>query len=130
MKFWTWLTTPDPDPGFNTRKLGKLALRLFLFVLVATLLSSLLSLTPLRPYLNTWWGSLLFVLALYIPASRFLNVDTFVPRRMVGPAGRPVGRAAAQTAARESAERMQRRKEKARYAGVRKSSPKFGGKRG
>ncbi|SEJ90550.1 hypothetical protein SAMN04488058_1334 [Deinococcus reticulitermitis] len=134
MKFWTWLTTPDPDPGFSTRKLGKLALRLFLFVLVATLLSSLLSLTPLGPYLNTWWGSLIFVLALYIPASRFLNVDTFLPRRMVEaasrPGSRPVGRAAAQVAARESAERMQRRKEKARYAGVRKGGPKFGGKRG
>ena len=44
MNFWRWLTTPDPHPGFTRSKLLRLALRLFLFVLVATLLSSLLSL--------------------------------------------------------------------------------------
>ena len=69
MKWWRWLTTPDPDPGFTGPKLLKLLTRVMLFALVATLLSSLLQLTPLGPYLNTWWGSLLFVLALTIPKS-------------------------------------------------------------
>ena len=43
MNLWRWLTTPDPHPGFTRPKLLKLALRLLLFVVVATLLSSLLS---------------------------------------------------------------------------------------
>ncbi|MDO4244645.1 MAG: hypothetical protein Q4C89_01300 [Deinococcus sp.] len=121
MSFWQWLTTPEPQPGFTRTKLLKLALRLFLFVLVATLLSSLLSLTPLKPYLNTWWGSLLFVLLLYIPAARFLNADTFTPQRFQTPAARP--------GTPSSAGALQRRREKARYAGVRKSGPKVGGRR-
>lgn len=122
MSFWRWLTTPEPQPGFTRTKLLKLALRLFLFVLVATLLSTLLSLTPLKPYLNTWWGSLLFVLLLYIPAARFLNADTFVPQRVQTPAARP-------GTTGSSAGALQRRREKARYAGVRKSGPKVGGRR-
>ncbi|WP_346732445.1 hypothetical protein [Deinococcus radiodurans] len=89
MNFWRWLTTPDPHPGFTRPKLLKLAVRLFLFVLLATVLSSLLNLTPLRPYLNTFWGSLLFVLLLYIPAARFLNIDTFMPRRFQTPPPSP-----------------------------------------
>lgn len=122
MNFWRWLTTPDPHPGFTRSKLLRLALRLFLFVLVATLLSSLLSLTPLRPYLNTWWGSLLFVLLLYIPAARFLNVDTFVPGRFQRPA--PGGRAAP-----VSTNALDKRRAKNRYAGVRKPPPRQGGRR-
>ena len=122
MNLWRWLTTPDPHPGFTRAKLLRLALRLFLFVLVATLLSSLLSLTPLRPYLNTWWGSLLFVLLLYIPAARFLNVDTFVPGRFQRPA--PGGRAAP-----ASTNALDKRREKNRYAGVRKPPPRTGGRR-
>lgn len=122
MNFWRWLTTPDPHPGFTRSKLLRLALRLFLFVLVATLLSSLLSLTPLSPYLNTWWGSLLFVLLLYIPAARFLNVDTFVPGRFQRPA--PGGRAAP-----ASMNTLDKRREKNRYAGVRKPPPRTGGRR-
>ncbi|WP_221090534.1 hypothetical protein [Deinococcus aquaedulcis] len=118
MNPWRWLTTPDPHPGFTTPKLLKLLVRVMLFAVLATLLSSLLQLTPLRPYLNTWWGSLLFVLALYLPLSRFLNVDTFVPRRLQ-----------AQVDARSAAgrtTRAQRRKERNRYAGVRKSAPRGG----
>lgn len=122
MNFWRWLTTPDPHPGFTRSKLLRLALRLFLFVLVATFLSSLLSLTPLSPYLNTWWGSLLFVLLLYIPAARFLNVDTFVPGRFQRPA--PGGRAAP-----ASMNTLDKRREKNRYAGVRKPPPRTGGRR-
>ena len=122
MSFWRWLTTPDPHPGFTRSKLLRLALRLFLFVLVATLLSSLLSLTPLSPYLNTWWGSLLFVLLLYIPAARFLNVDTFVPGRFQRPA--PGGRAAP-----ASMNTLDKRREKNRYAGVRKPPTRTGGRR-
>ena len=121
MNFWRWLTTPDPHPGFTRPKLLKLALRLFLFVLVATLLSSLLSLTPLKPYLNTWWGSLVFVLLLYIPAARFLNVDTFTPRRFQSPAPGRSASPAGQT--------LEKRREKNRYAGVRKPPPRMGGRR-
>ena len=50
---WVWLTTPDPAPGFTTNKLLKLAVRVLLFAIVATLISGVLGLTPLRPYLNT-----------------------------------------------------------------------------
>ncbi|MFC6666203.1 hypothetical protein ACFP9V_13190 [Deinococcus radiopugnans] len=81
MNLWRWLVTPDPDPGFNWTKMLKLAIRVVLFATVATLISSLLALTPLRPYLNTWWGSLIFILILYVPMARFLLVDSFVPRR-------------------------------------------------
>ncbi|AXG99639.1 hypothetical protein ACTQ9L_00355 [Deinococcus wulumuqiensis] len=122
MNFWRWLTTPDPHPGFTRSKLLRLALRLFLFVLVATLLSSLLSLTPLSPYLNTWWGSLLFVLLLYIPAARFLNVDTFVPGRFQRPAP-------GSNAAQGGTSTLDKRREKNRYAGVRKPPPRTGGRR-
>jgi len=116
---WRWLTTPDPAPGFTAGKMLKLTVRVMLFALVATLLSGLLQLTPLKGTLNTWWGSLLFVLLLYIPAARFLTLDTFAPRR--APATTP-GRAAQGSSA-------QRRKERHRYAGVRKSGPKYGGRR-
>ncbi|UBV42247.1 hypothetical protein LAJ19_11525 [Deinococcus taeanensis] len=121
MKLWRWLTTPDPEPGFTTAKLVKLTVRVMLFALVATLISGLLQLTPLREPLNTWWGSLLFVLLLYIPAARFLTVDTFVPRQLQG-------RVAARTGSR-TASSTQRRKDRNRYAGVRKSAPKYGGRR-
>ena len=124
MNLWRWLTTPDPHPGFTRPKLLKLALRLLLFVVVATLLSSLLSLTPLAPYLDTWWGSLLFVLLLYLPAARFLNMDTFTPRRFQAPA-----RPGAQVGGAASTNALQKRREKNRYAGVRKSPPRTGGRR-
>ncbi|GHG31117.1 hypothetical protein CBQ26_12350 [Deinococcus indicus] len=126
MKWWGWLTTPDPDPGFTVPKLLKLMVRVMLFALVATLLSTLLQLTPLGPYLNTWWGSLLFVLALYIPLARFMSVDTFVPRRLQARADAARGRSAT---GQRSASSAQRRKERNRYAGVRKGAPKYGGRR-
>ncbi|GAA5437861.1 hypothetical protein ACMT4L_18575 [Deinococcus sp. A31D244] len=121
MKLWRWLTTPDPNPGFTRAKLLKLLVRVMLFSVVATLLSSLLQLTPVGQYLNTWWGSLIFVLILYVPMARFLTIDTFTPRRLQTPAGRSTGTTSAASA--------QRRKERNRYAGVRKSAPKYGGRR-
>jgi hypothetical protein len=120
MNFWRWLTTPDPQPGFTRGKLLKLAVRVVLFATFATLVSSVLSLTPLRPYLNTWWGSLLFILVLYVPLARFMMVDSFGP-------GRAAGRGADPRAGASSA---QRRKERNRYAGVKKGPPKYGGRGG
>lgn len=122
MNFWRWLITPDPNPGFTRTKLLKLVVRVVLFATVATLLSSLLALTPLRPYLNTWWGSLVFILILYVPMARFLLVDNFVPgRRAPAPASGSAGKAAVSSA--------QRRKDRNRYAGVKKGPPKYGGRR-
>lgn len=120
MTAWRWLTTPDPSPGLTRGKLLKLTVRVMIFAVLATLLSSLLSLTPLGPYLNTWWGSMLFVLALYIPLARFMTLDTFSARRS------RAGTAAATPAA---ASRTQRRKERNRFAGVKKGPPKYGGRR-
>lgn len=121
MKLWRWLMTPDPEPGFTGRKLGRLLIRVVVFTVVATLLAGLLRLAGLGPYLDTVWGTLLFVLLLYIPFFRFLTVDTFVPRRLAGrtPAG----------TRQQSAARTARRRERNRYAGVKKSPPRGGGGR-
>ncbi len=124
MNPWRWLTTPDPNPGYTTTKLIKLAIRVLLFSLLATLVSSLLQLTPLAPYLRTWWGSMLLVLALYLPLMRFMSVDTFVPGR-----GRPGKNAVPVADLRVRPSAAQRRKEKNRFAGVKKSPPKYGGRR-
>lgn len=113
--------TPDPEPGFTRRKLGRLLIRVALFTVVATLLSGLLRLAGLGPYLDTVWGTLIFVLLLYIPLFRFLTVDTFVPRRLAG-------RTPASTR-QQSAARTQRRRERNRYAGVKKGPPRGGGGR-
>ncbi|WP_216323588.1 hypothetical protein [Deinococcus aestuarii] len=121
MNFWRWLTTPDPQPGFTRRKLGRLFLRVLLFTVLATVLSALLRVVGLGPYLDTWWGTLLFVLALYIPLARFLNVDTFAPRRTVGTATR--------TGTQGKTTSAERRKERNRYAGVRKGPPHSGRRR-
>ncbi|QFP77502.1 hypothetical protein [Deinococcus sp. AJ005] len=123
MNFWRWLITPDPDPGFTRTKLLKLVIRVVLFATVATLISSLLALTPLRPYLNTWWGSLVFILILYVPMARFLLVDSFAPRRGAG-AGVTSGKGGKSTLSS-----AQKRKERNRYAGVKKGPPKYGGRR-
>ncbi|OLV17376.1 hypothetical protein [Deinococcus marmoris] len=124
MNFWRWLITPDPDPGFTRTKLLKLVIRVVLFATVATLISSLLALTPLRPYLNTWWGSLVFILILYVPMARFLLVDSFAPRRGTGAAGATSGKGGKSTLSS-----AQKRKERNRYAGVKKGPPKYGGRR-
>ncbi|WP_412028209.1 hypothetical protein [Deinococcus yunweiensis] len=122
MNIWRWLTTPDPAPGLTRTKLLKLTARVFLFATVATLLSSLLSLTPLRPYLNTWWGSLIFILILYVPLARYMTLDT-LPRRGLRGAAVPAGKTATTSSS------AQRRKERNRYAGVKKGPPKYGGRR-
>ncbi len=122
MNLWKWLTTPDPEPGFTRGKIIKLLVRIFLFAAVASLLSSLLSLTPLKPYLSTVWGSMLFVFLLYIPVARYMMVDKFVPS----------SKAVASTTTTKSKSGLsaqQRRKERNRYAGVKKSAPKYGGRR-
>lgn len=123
-QFWHWLTTPDPTPGLTRNKLLKLATRLFIFVFIVTVLSTLLGLTPLGPYINTFWGSLIFVLVLYIPFAKFLNLDSFVNR----PAPRvpPAQTGRVQQAAPGA---LERKRQKARYAGVSKAPPKIGGRR-
>lgn len=122
MNLWRWLTTPDPNPGFTSNKLLKLVIRVVLFATVATLISSLLALTPLRPYLNTWWGSLVFILILYVPMARFLLVDNFAPSRRA-PAS------ATGSKGKSTLSSAQKRKERNRYAGVKKGPPKYGGRR-
>lgn len=125
MNPWRWLTTPDPDPGYTSAKLLKLFIRVAIFAVLATLVSALLMPTPLGPYLRTWWGSMLLVLALYLPLMRFMAVDTFTPRSLQKPApGGKTGKGGKPTLS--SAER---RKERNRFAGVKKSPPKYGGRR-
>lgn len=110
--------TPDPEPGFSRRKLTRMLVRLLAFMVVAMLASGLLHLLGLGPYLNTWWGTMLFVLALYVPLFRFMTVDTFTPSRM----GSPVARGQqTQSQQAQSQARAERRRERNRYAGVRKS---------
>ncbi|GMA15599.1 hypothetical protein E5F05_20650 [Deinococcus metallilatus] len=122
MNPWRWLTTPDPEPGFTPRKLLKLFVRVAIFALLATLLSAVLRAAGLSRYLDTWWGTLLFVLVLYVPLARFLTVDTFVPQR--GAQGR------AGTKGKTGLSSAERRKERNRYAGVRKGPPRgTGGRR-
>lgn len=123
MNLWSWLSTNDPQPGFTREKLVKLLVRLLLFAVVATLISTLLQLTPLRPYLNTWWGSLIFILLLYVPVARYLSLETLIarPGRMAAPGRRVTA------SGRQVQSSAQRRKEKHRYAGVKKSGP--GGRR-
>ena len=68
-------------------------------------------------------GSMLLVLVLYLPLMKFLGVDTFTPRRFQQPTTKTT---ASGKTVPSSAER---RKEKNRYAGVRKAPPKYGGRR-
>lgn len=120
MNIWRWLTTPDPAAGLTTTKLLKLVARVLLFAVVATLLSSLLSLTPLKPYLNTWWGSLIFILILYVPLARYMTIDTLPRTRGAAPAGKTTP---------STLSSAQRRKDRNRFAGVKKGPPKYGGRR-
>lgn len=124
MNAWRWLTTPDPNPGYTPGKLIKLTIRVLIFAVLATLVSSLLQLTPLKPYINTWWGSMLLVLAIYLPLMKFMAVDTFVPGARPGS---QTGKLVSDLRVRPTA--AQRRKEKNRFAGVKKAPPKYGGRR-
>ncbi len=119
MNVWKWLTTADPSPKYTTGKIGRIAARFFLFLLLVTLIQFFLSVTPLGPYLKTWWGSAVVVFALYIPFARILILDTPGANRQ------PMGRLGA--ASKPSASAV-RRKERNRFAGVRKGPP--GGGRG
>ena len=119
MNAWKWLTTADPSPRYTPGKIGRIAARFFLFLLLVTLIQSLLSATPLGPYLRTWWGSAIVVFALYIPFARILILDTPGGNRQA------LGRLGA--ASKPSASAV-RRKERNRFAGVKKGPP--GGGRG
>lgn len=120
MNVWKWLTTADPSTKYTTAKIGRIAARFFLFLLVVTLIQSLLAATPLRPYAASWWGSAIVVFALYIPFARILILDTPGANRQAQGFGRGA-------AAKPSASAV-RRKERNRFAGVRKGPP--GGGRG
>ncbi len=120
MNVWTWLTTADPSPRYTPGKIGRIAARFFLFLLVVTLIQALLAQTPLAPYLKTWWGSALIVFLLYIPFARILILDTPGAARQ----GQGFGRGAAP---KPSASAI-RRKVRNRFAGVKKGPP--GGGRG
>lgn len=125
MNIWRWLTTPDPNPGYTTPKLLKLFIRVMIFAILATLVSALLMPTPIGPYLKTWWGSMLLVLVLYVPLMKFMAVDTFAPGSRPAAGGTP----AKGTKAGSTMTAAERRKEKNRFAGVKKSPPKYGGRR-
>jgi hypothetical protein len=113
MNVWKWLTTADPSPRYTPGKIGRIVARFFLFLLLVTLVQSLLAATPLGPYLKTWWGSAIVVFALYIPFARILILDT------PGAAQRGFGRA---PVPKQSAAAI-RRKERNRFAGVKKGPP-------
>lgn len=121
MSFWRWLTAPDPAPGFTAGKVWRFGVRFFLFVLLVTLVSGLLNLTPLKPYLNTFWGSILLVLVMYVPLARWLNVDMLRPARVAPSARLTAGAGHPQKAASKP--------KKARYAGVSKKPPHLQGRR-
>ena len=124
MNVWKWLTTADPSPRYTSGKIGRIAARFFLFLLLVTLIQSVLSATPLGPYLKTWWGSAIVVFALYIPFARYLIIDTPGGNRQA--LGR-LGSSRLGAVSKPSASAV-RRKERNRFAGVRKGPP--GGGRG
>lgn len=109
--FWRWLTTPDPTPGFNARKIGKLLAKSLLFALVAVLVQVLLRALGLR-FVDTTWGTLLVVLLVYIPFARILSVD-FAPPPRSAPKG---GKAGSSRATRAK---------KRKFAGVKKGGPRL-----
>lgn len=108
--FWRWLTVPDATPGFTLAKVGKLALKAFLFATVLSLLQVLLLSLGLT-FVGTWWGTLLLFLLLYIPFARYFVSDF----------GPPV-RAAAGKGGKATVRKVQKRK---KYAGIKKGGPRF-----
>ena len=108
MNPWTWLTTADPTPGFTRTKLLKILARTLLFVLVVTLLQTLLFAVGLGAYLKTWWGTLLLITVVYIPFFRLMTLD-----QLVGPpAQRPLKPGQKPSAAQASQVRIAKRAEK------------------
>jgi hypothetical protein len=120
MNVWTWLTTADPSPKYTPGKIGRIVVRFVLFLMFVTLVQSLLALTPLREFFRGFLGSAIVVFALYIPFARILILDTPGAARQRQGFGRG-------EAAKPSVSAV-RRKEKNRFAGVKKGPP--GGGRG
>jgi|GEM_PF-2366579 len=120
MNVWKWLTTADPSPRYTPGKIGRIVVRFLLFLILVTLVQSLLGATPLREFFRGFLGSALVVFALYIPFARILILDTPGANRQAQGFGRGA-------AAKPSAAAI-RRKERNRFAGVRKGPP--GGGRG
>jgi hypothetical protein len=114
MNLWKWLTTADPSPRYTPGKIGRIAARFFLFLLLVTVVNALLALTPLGPYLTRYrWTSAVIVFLLYIPFNRILILD------MPGAARQGFRRG---PVPKQSAAAI-RRKERNRFAGVKKGPP-------
>lgn len=108
-RFWTWFTTPDPTPGFTVAKIVRLFLKSTIFAFVAVTLQLILVSLGLS-FFATTWGALLIVVLVYIPFARILSAD-------FAPPPRPVGRAVAG--------KGKVRKDRRKFAGVKKSGPRF-----
>lgn len=118
--FWQDLNTPDRTPGFTTRKLQRFILRLTIFVLATMVVTTIIGLLGYEAFLRSSLGTLIIVVTLTALFYRFLTVDRFV-------APPPSSTATALLA--DQKVRI-RRKEKNRYAGVRKAPPRsMGGRR-
>lgn len=117
--WWRWLTSPNPAAS-QQEKVVKLAVRVLLFVLLATLVSAALQMTPLGPALQTWWGSMLLVLVLYIPLARFMALDN-----PLLPAARPQ-RGAGATRSTVPTSALEKRRAKRKFAGTSKRPPNMG----
>lgn len=126
IRFWRWLTTPDPSPGLSAGKIGKLLFKSFLFALVAVTLQGVLRALGV-PFVGTTWGSLLVVLIVYIPFARLLSVDFMPPPRTSGRSGGNVdGRGASSAKGRaKSGDKLRLKRDKRKFAGVKKSGPRF-----
>ncbi|WP_424950361.1 hypothetical protein [Deinococcus sp.] len=120
MNIWRWLTTADPSPRYTSGKIARIVARFVLFLILVTLVQALLAATPWRNFFRGFLGSALVVFVLYIPFARILILDTPGAARQ----GQGSGRGAA---AKPSAAAV-RRKERNRFAGVKKGPP--GGGRG
>lgn len=133
--WWNWLAKPHPAAP-TQEKIVKLVVRVLLFVLLATLVSAALHPTPLGPYLQTWWGSMLLVLALYIPLGRFMSLDNpWEPTRAAHPATasdtgqahKLISRTKISAAPAPSA--LERKRAKKKFAGTSKRPPQMGHRR-
>ncbi len=111
MNIWRWLTEPDSTPGLSTKKVTRLLIKSVLFAFVAVTAQVLLRMAGLK-IVDTWWGTAIIVLLLYIPFARFLAVDMAQPPSRARPGGK------------KDAGRYQK-VDRRRYAGVKKGGPRF-----
>ena len=111
MNIWRWLTEPDPTPGLSVKKVSRLLIKSVLFALVAVAVQVALRAAGLK-FIDTWWGTAVIVVLLYIPFARFLAVDMAQP-----PARTRAG-------AKKGGGRYQK-VDRRRYAGVKKGGPRF-----